>query len=55
LKRLSCVGLAILLAGCGSSGPTCTAPSPGVPLIEGYCTMNEADRCYLDHNLADGF
>jgi hypothetical protein len=53
MMRLIC--LAVLMSACGGSGQHCIAPSPGVPLVEGYCTMNEADRCYFDHNPADGF
>jgi hypothetical protein len=41
------------LAGCSS--PACNGPAPTVKLQEGYCPAGEADRCYYDHNPADGF
>jgi len=43
----------LVLGGCSS--PTCGGPAPTVMLQEGYCTAGEADRCYYDHNPADGF
>jgi hypothetical protein len=39
---------ALLLAACSS-------PSGPITLIEGYCTANEADRCFYDHDPKDGF
>ncbi len=39
--------LSLALAGCSASGP--------VTLIEGYCTANEADRCFYDRDPHDGF
>jgi hypothetical protein len=36
---------ASLLAACASE----------VTLVEGYCQNGEADRCYFDHPVMDGF
>jgi hypothetical protein len=39
--------VAVLLTGC--------LPAKSVALVEGYCTNNEADRCYHDMPVMDGF
>jgi hypothetical protein len=54
MRRLFATLATTLAAGC-SSGPTCQPPAQPVVLMEGYCTNGEADRCYFDHNPADGF
>jgi hypothetical protein len=49
MTRLVILNLVAGLAACSSSSPK------GIDLIEGYCTANEADRCYFAGAPTDGF
>jgi hypothetical protein len=46
----------VFLAACsGSNTPACPGAPATTTLSEGYCTANEADRCYYNPKPADGF
>ena len=47
--------IALLGAGCSSGASTCTGAAPSTLLAEGFCTANEADRCYFNPKPRDGF
>jgi hypothetical protein len=45
--RVALLSLVAVLAGCSRS--------TSVSLVEGFCLNNEADRCYFDTPVMDGF
>jgi hypothetical protein len=48
--------LVAVLAACnGTPPPACPGAQPHRSLVEGFCTANEADRCFYDQSPLDGF
>ncbi len=49
------LGMALSVGACSNTPVACPGAAPTTLLAEGYCTGDEADRCFFHPKPTDGF